>query len=199
MKGIAFDLGNVLIKVDFKKYITEWHRQKLYKREDVWHFLNSIQAGQDLGLTTMSDSLELRHGVSGKKLRLLHEAWRDSLIKNEQMFSFVEDLKKEREVALLSNIGSEHALVVREKYGELFDRAHLHLSYEVGARKPTKLYFQSFLLQHSNFHGGVFVDDRDENLLMGRELGFKDYKFDLHAIKDLSNELKMLYNIMNAI
>lgn len=61
-----------------------------------------------------------------------------------------------------------------------------HISYQVGARKPSKIYFQSFLLDHPGWAGAVYVDDRDDNLAVGKKYSFKSFKFELDKVLQLS-------------
>ena len=93
---------------------------------------------------------------------------------------FLDDLKGQgEEVAILSNMGHEHATHIRENYPRIFDGCHLHLSCEVGARKPTKLYYQSFMMQYPHFAGAPFFDDRPENVIAAKEFGLDGRHFEL--------------------
>ena len=53
------------------------------------------------------------------------------------------------------------------------------MSYEVGARKPSKLYYQSFLLDHPEYKGCLYVDDLPQNLAVGRYYGFRSFEYNL--------------------
>jgi FMN phosphatase YigB (HAD superfamily) len=100
------------------------------------------------------------------------------------MIKILDKIRSEEglEIALLSNIGFEHAKLVHKllSYDECgFFFNHKHFSCEVGARKPTKLFYQSFLMQHPEFQGCLYVDDLQENLDAADELGFRIRKFSL--------------------
>src|SRR5208282_4959941 len=88
-------------------------------------------------------------------------------------------------VALLSNIGKEHSQYFRKLMATAVDskgisRAIQFFSCEVGARKPSLLYYQTFLYMHPDFKENcLYIDDLQENLDAAKKLGFKTVKFDL--------------------
>jgi len=176
---IAFDVGNVLVKVDFREFFEEF--RKLHLRADPFRFARDIQAPQDIGVETVHTALRSRFDLPEECIARLVDAWNIAIEPNQEMLDFVDDLKgKGVEVAVLSNMGSEHATYIRENYPRIFDGNILHLSSEVGARKPTKLYYQSFLMQHRRFMGAIFLDDREENLTAAKEFGMRGYHFELN-------------------
>ena len=160
---IAFDIGNVLLQVDFEEFFAEF---KGLGRQDPLAFLCDIQARQDIGVLTMPIIIREMLGVRRQtQVDRFVKAWNDSIKPSEEMLDYVDDLKERgAKVALLSNMGHEHAAHVRKELPRLFDGCTLHLSAEVGARKPTKLYYQSFLMQNPQFENCIFLDDRLENL-----------------------------------
>ena len=84
-------------------------------------------------------------------------------------------------VALLSNIGVEHAQMMETKLelGGFFPGAIKHFSCHVGARKPSMVYYQSFLLQHPEFFGCLYVDDVADNLNASKAFGFRTFQMTL--------------------
>ncbi len=201
----AFDIGNVLVDIDFEPFIKEFNKLELYAENSKSHsylgvnllkvdpmvFLSDLHAQQDLGLTTIDKFLRNRFNIHNDLEGLL-EAWDKMIIPNERMLDFVDELKESGVIiALLSNMGIEHTALIREKYPRIFDGCVLHLSYEVGARKPSKLYFQSFLTDHPEFKGCVYVDDLDKNLDRGAQYGFNAYKFELDKMNKDELESKL--------
>jgi len=183
---IAFDIGNVLVNVDFEGFFTEFNR--MGTRDDPFEFLCDLQHQQDIGITTLSIALRAKFGSSVPKSmeRALVHAWNKSIKPNKEMLDFVDDLKRrDVKVAILSNMGTEHADFIRKTYPRMFEGCKLHLSGEVGARKPSKLYFQSFLMQHPNFQGCLFLDDRRENLAAAEEFGIDGQHFELDKFTKL--------------
>lgn len=186
MKKVAFDLGNVIVGVSWQAFIDEWNRQGLQKREDPVTFFNDLQGQQDIGVITIDAALRNRFDLKGDKLRRLRNAWDSALLPSETMVSFMNSYKKAGySVAILSNMGKEHAAIMRKEYPSILDGAVLHLSFEVGARKPAKLYFQSFITENPEFSGATFVDDRLENVLMAQKCGLRGCLFDLFKFEQL--------------
>lgn len=185
---VAFDIGNVLVGVDRSEFFKEF--RKVVQFVDPAVFTNDIQSLHDIGVETLSISLRYKLGLSDSSIDTLVGAWNKSIRPNEEMLDFVEGLKRDGiEVALLSNVGLDHAVQLRERY-HIFDGCILHLSCEVGARKPTKLYYQSFLAQYPRFIGAIFLDDRIENLEAAQEFGLRGYHFELDKFMQKTEEYR---------
>lgn len=192
MKKAAFDLGNIVVEIDWKPFIKEWKALSLNRYSLAEEFFNGFQELQDVGLTTVSREIKKRfHDLEEDSVNRLIKGWNDALVYSDVMFSFINKLKDSGYlIAILSNIGREHASVMRTKFPEIFNDAILHLSYEVGARKPSKLYFQSFILEYPEFKGVTYIDDRLENLIVGQKYGLNGCLFDLEKFGGLSRKEK---------
>ena len=184
---VAFDLGNVIVDVDLDKF------GEVYAKvgdDNYMNFIDEIHHAQDCGLVTVEQALLSKYGkLLGRPLMgKLLKAWNSVVTLNEEMFKFLMDLKYcGVRVALLSNIGTEHAKYLRGVYPKLFEGNVIHFSCDVGARKPTKLYFQSFLMENPEFGGCAFIDDRVENLEMSDKFGFNAILFNLNEFKKMSD------------
>lgn len=185
---IAFDLGNVLVKIDNSIFGYTYH-SICKTNQDYQIFLKAIQTLQDTGLLTIQQALLNKFGSSIIPYqKRLAKAWNDILIPHDKMLKFVDYLKDQgMEIAILSNIGLAHASLMRTKYPEIFDGSKLHLSCELGVRKPSKLYFQTFLWENPKFKGCPYVDDLPENLAMGSRCGFKSHNFNLDSFDMMSS------------
>lgn len=184
MNYIALDIGNVLCTVytqPFIEYLSETFNVPLHEAQ---YFLKRFQRIHDLGYTTMEDELKEKFGARSQiTIKKIVQAWNDSVVPYEPILDIFNDMRLRHglKVALLSNIGVEHAEMMKEKLkhdGFLADSVK-HFSCDVGARKPSSIYYQSFLLQYPNFQGCLYIDDLDENLEVGAKFGFKPFKFDL--------------------
>ena len=194
-KYLALDLGQVIYDIDIDTFIKELeyyirafsHRNGDYDSEA---FVYDLHGQQDIGITTISRAMRDTFGFSNKTINILTDAWLNIPKPNEEMMEWVKDLEDNHNVkiALLSNIGKTHAHLIGEKFPETFKNKILHLSCEVGARKPTKLYYQSFLWDHPEFKGCLYLDDRLENIEAGKQYGFLAEKFDLEEFNKLSPE-----------
>lgn len=181
MKYIALDIGNVICHANMDKFIGEISETFNISIDEATRFLRSFQQMHDLGLTNMESQLRVwfdcKSEITSKKLI---EHWCDSIKPNPVMCStLVKLLDANVQVALLSNIGIEHAELIEHKMPGIYNRAIKHFSCFVGARKPSMLYYQSFLLQHPEFKGCLYVDDLLENLEASKQFGFQPYHFSL--------------------
>jgi hypothetical protein len=132
----------------------------------------------------MEDELKDKFGVkSPVTLQKLVKGWNDSVSPCIPMIDRLNYLRNEHDlqVALLSNIGIEHAEMMEEKlaHGNFFPGAIKHFSCFVGARKPSMVYYQSFLIQYPEFQGAIYVDDLMENLNASKQFGFKTFHLTL--------------------
>ena len=186
MLRVAFDIGNVLCHFDISKFTTKLSQVLGVSDHDAYFFLDHIQASQDIGVTTVAKSLEYKFKLNAGEMSELLDAWNDTLKPSEQMLNFMDNLRDIGiKIALLSNMGPEHASFLRSTCPRMFDDTIQHLSFEVGARKPTKLFFQSFCLNNDDFSSCLYLDDIEENLKAGKKFGFKVYRFHLDEFNQL--------------
>lgn len=197
---VAFDIGNVLCHFDINKFIFSLQKYTGESERDAWFFLDYLQRMQDNGITTVAQGLEHRYkSLSVTDRAELVDIWNKTVTPNDMMMSFLDKLRGDGvKIALLSNMGPEHITYLRETCPQMFEGAVQHISCEVGARKPTKLFFQSFCLDNDEFcifrdengnrldySGCVYVDDIEENLRMGKKYGFKVYNLNLEELVKL--------------
>lgn len=200
MKYVALDIGNVLCHVDFNEFLRDLSSELNITLEDALYFLNRSQKLHDLGLTMMKDELHDHFKIKSPVIieRLLL-SWNRSIVPNHQVLDMYNTLTQNHnlKVALLSNIGIEHAKQAETilNFGGFFDNAIKHFSCNVGARKPTSIYYQSFLMEHPEFHGCVYVDDVIENLETGTRYGFRPYHFDMSKM-DVTEELQEIEKLI---
>lgn len=187
MKYICLDIGNVLCHIaadPFLELLSETFNITLSEGD---RFLKRFQQIHDLGYTTMEDELKDKFGVKSPiTIKKLVDAWNDSVTPNMYIIDKLNDLRSKHnlQVALLSNIGIEHAAMMEEKlsHNGFFPGAIKHFSCFVGARKPSMIYYQSFLTQYPQFKGCLYVDDLKENLEASKPFGFETYHFTLEKL-----------------
>jgi FMN phosphatase YigB (HAD superfamily) len=177
---IAFDIGRVLVHVNFDKFLKVYCDLFLDQLDDPMAFLFDLHGQQDVGLTTIARAAKERFGIPTNQTNALLEAWNDSIEPEPDMMKLIIDLHKEGwNIALLSNMGLEHAEHLRKGLPDLFKLCDSHLSCDVGARKPSKLFFQSFLMDYPDYRGCIFVDDLEQNRKVANFYGFQSYDFNL--------------------
>lgn len=198
-KFVAFDIGNVLCHIDlniFYEFMVE--RFLVSTKEQAEEFIGGIQYPQDLGLYNIRQGFyRFNPHLPRHTLQALYEVWIGTVEPSEPMLELVEEvIACGYSVALLSNIGFDHAGVVRSKC-KIFSKCIQHFSCEVGARKPSKLFYQSFILQNNFPKTTMFFDDRKENLeaakgyLTGIKFDLDDWENDQAAANAVRGYLSL--------
>ena len=192
MQRVAFDLGNVLIDLHWDGF---WETIKpmfsMQERAEIKYILEKESHIDFCGLTVLSDVLEKRYGKEVGQA--VTDAWNKIVKPNNQMVNFVNKLKSEGfKVAFLSNMGFDHLNYLNKEYPDFMKLADVkHMSCEVGAAKPSLLYYQSFLMSNEDFSGCLYLDDLKDNLKMGSKVRFDSMHFDLNDYnKDKPSDLK---------
>ena len=192
-----FDIGNVICHVHFNKALDLLSYKLNITTAEASYFLKRVQHLHDLGLTNLED--ELRDHFKIKSDRIIQEilvAWNDCISPEPEMINFLEDLSKDTNIAIVSNIGLEHAenihnLMHKAEISNTFWDSAIHFfSCDVGARKPSLLYFQTFLSLYPEFKGCVYVDDLHANLQTGTKFGFQSYHMDLSSKEYYDNQTR---------
>ena len=112
MKFVALDIGNVLLHADFSDFLKKLSKSLNITIEEANYFMNRSQKLHDLGLTKMSD--ELRDHFKIKSPVIIDELismWNDVIHPANDILEIIDRLARENDlqVALLSNVGIEHA------------------------------------------------------------------------------------------
>lgn len=202
MHNLALDIGNVLCYVDLEEFNSELSSEANITVQEANQFVEKTRKTHDLGLTTIAEDLANKFNFKSETtIRHFVKLWNDALSPNWQVTDFFNGLidKHSIEIALVSNIGEEHAAIIRQmlNHNGFYDNCIPHLSYEVGARKPTLLYYQSFLMANPQFNNCIYVDDIIENLEMGKKVGLQPYHFVLDTM-DLQKELPAIEKLVMA-
>ena len=190
IKAIIFDFGGVVLRVkdeDVRKRLCELlgidereFKELIEKR------LAKLQTGK-MSVHEFSAMVEGRCKV-GKVEATWEQAYRETAVLNQKVWELAKKLKKKYRVGLISNVLDMHArLNRRDALYKPFDP--VFLSCEVGMKKPEKGIFELALKKLGLKAGDcVFIDDRKENLVEPRKMGFHVIHFG--NVKKLKNELK---------
>jgi FMN phosphatase YigB (HAD superfamily) len=201
MKYICLDIGNVLCHVDGHSFTENLSETFNITTQEAYRFLKRFQQLHDLGYTTMEDELKDKFGVKSPiTIEKLVQAWNHSVTPEPIILDKLNFLRSKHKlkVALLSNIGVEHAAMMENKlhHNGFFPNVIKHFSCEVGARKPSTIFYQSFLLEYPEFKGSIYVDDLQENLDASKKYGFKTFRFSLEEPNINDKILKLEQLIM---
>lgn len=204
MNYLALDIGQVLCHIDQYAFISQTSETLNVAPADVERVLRRMWELHDLGHANIKDELtEKLHVKSPVILDKLSSLWDKVVFPNTVVVDFINDLriKYDVKVALLSNIGLEHAELMKTMLsrGGLYSESIKHFSCFVGARKPSYLYYQSFLSMHPEFKGCLYIDDIQKNLETGGLFDFKGYNFSLGnyypfqtSMRSLEEELELI-------
>lgn len=182
MKYFCFDVGNVLCDVDFTDFFQEMKYHQV-ESDDAWFFLNRIQCSQDLGYTQLRYELKHYFNMNAAEQSRIVDVWMETIRPNPTSIKAFEEIADRAKVAILSNIGHDHHSIIEARLGSQYRKCVHHMSCEVGARKPSRLYYKMFLDENPEFIGAVYVDDRPENLKTGTDYGFNSELFDTSTMK----------------
>lgn len=195
--NVIFDIGNVLVDFNIESFyqkVTSRLPCPYGKEFAINAFSKSFKKVEQLnycGFASLEDAVVDALKLSGvtftsTAVHSILKAWNESVIVNEQMVTFIKKVKDVGiKVAYLSNMGYEHFNYLKDS--ELFSLAdELHISCEVGIAKPKNLFYQSFLMDHGEFNGALYLDDKVENVRAASSYKLKGIVFDLSKEDQLS-------------
>jgi FMN phosphatase YigB (HAD superfamily) len=201
MKYLAVDIGNVICRMNFDKFLSKLEADVPCSKEQAFELMYKLQKVQDLGILTIGEELSYTSKLSKEAIKdILHE-W-DSTLSPEEFIvnSLIELMSRGVQIALLSNIGTEHASIIRNILSpKLYDNSIKFFSCDVGARKPSYLYYKTFIDMYPDFKGCVYIDDRPENIATGITFGFESCLFDIESFNSHSEMVEMFHAIENLV
>lgn len=195
IKTIVFDLGQVVIKYDIKKFINSFVSKMPLKLEnisveDVKKEYGDVIHNFEKGLISSKDfytQLSLRTHYKGtyNEFSLI---WNGIFEKpTYDVINLIEKLKNKYKVFALSNTNELHIDYLRKNYPivlNVFDKCFL--SHEMHQRKPDNNIYQT--VKSFSDDEIFFVDDKKENISGAVKNGFKAKQFT--TFENLVNDLK---------
>jgi HAD superfamily hydrolase (TIGR01509 family) len=186
IKTIIFDLGAVLLNINYQLTITEFAKlgvkntDSFYSKEVQTNLFNDIESGK---ISADSFLKLLQKETKNASKNEVRNAWNAMLIDlPKERIELLKQLKQDFPIYLLSNTNSIHISEFRKKIGEtkyqefynLFDK--VYYSHEIGFRKPNKEAFQ-IILDENNFNANevLFIDDSPQHIEGAKNLGIKTY------------------------
>lgn len=197
---LAIDIGNVICNMRFDEFLFELGSMLGITLRQATDLLYKIQKSQDIGILTVREELGFVHGLNHTDIEYLIQAWNETLVPDPDVVGALLDLHSQgTQIALLSNMGAEHSQLLPTLLPELFPRSIPFLSCDVGARKPSYLYYRTFLGMYPQFSGCCYVDDRPENIAAGQLFGFRGCCFDIELTTDRTEKQEFLTGISNLV
>ncbi|HRN94420.1 MAG: HAD family phosphatase [Chitinophagales bacterium] len=183
IKNIVFDIGNVLVDIDFKAVadafkkiaIADFSSIVSYNRQE--SFFDLFEKGK-ISAKEFRNTLRqfLKPNISDEEI---DAAWNSILISYPpKKFELLQELKLHYRVLALSNTNEIHVAALnkaakeklgKEKFADFFH--HAYYSNETGFRKPELEIYELMLQQQFlNPHETLFIDDKEENIEAAKAL-----------------------------
>ena len=198
ISAIIFDLGGVLIDVDYNKTIRAFEKlgienaRELYSQQSQSDLFNQIECGEISPLDFLTE-LSKR---AQKDLSLLEikDAW-NAIIGpyNKRIIPLLRSLKKEYKLFVLSNTNSIHIDKANKEWNKIsslsmksfFDK--VYLSHEIGDRKPNSSVFKNLCTeQNLKPSETLFIDDSIQHIESAKRMGLKT-----HHLKSMESLYKL--------
>ena len=189
-KAIIFDLGAVLLNINYQNTIDEFFKlgiknaSTFYYKKAQTDLFNQIETGE---ISCRKFLSELQKETTNATIYQVEKAWNSMLLDlPKERIKLLKKLKQDFPIFLLSNTNSIHISAVKEYLGEdaytnfynLFSK--VYYSHEIGFRKPNKEAFQLILNENNlQAHEVLFIDDSPQHIKVAKELGLKT-----HHLKD---------------
>lgn len=201
IEAVVFDLGNVIIPVDFEKTVQAFVSLGGKKASELYHYAGQSHLFEELerGEVSRKEFLdrvrpELNHASDSEII----EAWNAMLYHIDySTFEYLDKLRPRFKTYVLSNINTYHAEWVdkamrtassEQDISQYFDC--VFYSHEIGHRKPENGAWQTIIEQeYINPKKTLFIDDKDENTEAAKTLGFNVLQWnpshDIRSVVDI--------------
>jgi putative hydrolase of the HAD superfamily len=177
IKNIIFDLGGVILNIDFKLTFEAFRKlglenfNEIYSKLQQTDLFNQFEIGR---ITPDEFRLELlKHCRSGTDFHQIDAAWNTLLLDlPKERLELLNILNKKYRMILLSNTNEIHikelAVRLNKQYGfnslsHLFEK--IYYSFEIGCRKPDKQSY-AYVLEENGLlpDETLFIDDNHQNI-----------------------------------
>ena len=195
IKHIIFDLGNVILNIEYQKTINEFNKIGIkdasffYSQSIQQEIFNLLETGKISEFDFLIEVNKLCPKASHKQIL---SAWNALILDLPQKrISLINNLKSSFSIYLLSNTNVIHINEIKKKIGvkkynsfyNLFNK--VYYSHEIGLRKPNPEAFNIILNENDlNVNEVLFIDDSIQHIKTAKKLGIKTY----HLTKDESIE-----------
>ena len=186
IKNIIFDLGGVIINIDYQKTIDAF--QKLSKagctiafnQQSQSELFDKLETGR-ISNAAFRDKIREHYQVEGSD-EAIDAAWNAMLLDiPQERIDLLRKLRKDHKLFLLSNTNAIHLIafnkIVEDSFGipalvELFDKCYY--SHLVDDRKPNPGIFER-ILQENNLQKAetLFIDDSIQHIESAEKVGIK--------------------------
>ncbi|MDP5010762.1 MAG: HAD family phosphatase [Crocinitomicaceae bacterium] len=183
--AVIFDLGGVIINLDYQKTISAFHELGMTNFEQVY----SQMAQSDLFDSYETGKISTQHFINlllphlpfGTSPNKVVAAWNAMILDVPlKKIALLADLKKSLPTFLLSNTNDLHIQKVRDEWKKVTDSAmeesfhKMYLSHEIKHRKPTSQAF-SYVLEENGLEAArtIFIDDTLQHIVGAKSIGLQ--------------------------
>jgi putative hydrolase of the HAD superfamily len=188
IKNIIFDLGGVILNLDYQITVNAFERIGLNNPEDMFskksqtNFFDDFETGKILAQEFRNEIKKLiSKPVSDQQI---NDAWNAMLLDFPlHRFEFLESIKSKKRIFLLSNTNEIHMswfknyvnnLFGNNVFFDLFEVAYL--SNEMGMRKPNTEIFNAVIEQNNLIpNETLFIDDSPQHVDGAKKAGLQSY------------------------
>jgi glucose-1-phosphatase len=188
LKNIIFDLGAVLIDIDYKKTENAFIQLGFTNFDEMYtqYTANEVFEKLETGKISNDDFYKTIIGLSEREITALQikTAWNAILLNwRKNSVAFLKTIGKQYNIYLLSNTNAIHQEAFFESlkietgitnFNAFFRKAYY--SHEIHLRKPNADIFE-FVAKDAgiNVEESLFIDDSHNNIKTARGLGFKTH------------------------
>ncbi len=184
IQALLFDLGNVLIGLDFDRAYRAAAELGPYSPDEIRARLREarIADAYERGEMSSQEFYQRCNELLGLDLSFeqFAQLWGDMFVKDPLLGDdFVESLGGRYRLVIVSNTNELHMRFIRREYRVLRHFHDFALSYEVGAMKPDRRFYQKALeTAKAPPDQCVFIDDKEENVLGAQAMGIPSIQFE---------------------
>lgn len=183
IRAIAFDIGGVLVRYDHAPVWREFARLTRLQDEEVRDlmFQSPLAVAYETGrvdsetfIRRITDALNLR--IDPDAFRAL---WSDIFAPMPGMEELVSPLADRYRLLLASNTNTMHFAWLQARFPVITIPTHPVLSFEVGAMKPDRRFYEA-LLRHADAPPAacLYIDDVPAYVEAGRDAGLQAVRFE---------------------
>ena len=183
--AIIFDLGGVLIEVDYNRTILAFEKlgisnaKELYSQKAQTELFNQIECGEITPHFFLNELLKFCPKKT--KISEVKEAW-NAIIGpyNKRIITLLKELKKKHKLFVLSNTNAIHIEKANLEWAKISDKPidaffdKVYLSHKIGDRKPNESVFIKICKEQGlDKNKTLFIDDSIQHIKAANKLGLK--------------------------
>lgn len=181
IKAIIFDLGNVLVKVEYKYFLKNTGLNGKYTENEIYEILAEPAIFYEKGIINSDEFYRKVVRILSLNMEYdkFYDAWCSVLSETvEEMENILKVLHKTYPLYLLSNTNEAHLNYVKKNFNILEYFKACFLSYKIGSLKPERKIYEYVLKSLGILPNEIlYIDDKPQNILAAQELGINSYVF----------------------